>query len=259
MTQPLKRGEPYRAKSQKVEKSKLLLVSLLNRFPPLKQLLYHVWLDIKILKYKYRSKKWMVDCAGGFDADKTYYVDPEKIKYSSLIEFDISEDKARIVGGDWDRLEKRFEDLDVYVAFKERFMEGKEWKDTFFYQRVLNEIMNGGVKWGCKNKSGWDERCERLDLLYYSIKKEGYRAQRDILLERNIYNILQKDDEITVNVGRHGDLLFNNGAHRLSIVKLLGVERIPIKITVRHPKWASFRREILSYAKEHDGNIYIFH
>ena len=75
--------------------------------------------------------------------------------------------------------------------------------------------------------------------------------------KENTRDQLQSEDEITVNVGRDGDLLFNNGGHRLAIVKLLGIPRIPIKITVRHPQWAKFRREILLYAEDQpSGKIY---
>ena len=46
--------------------------------------------------------------SGHFSADKTLWVNPEKIAYSSLKEFDIYRDKGAVIGGDWDRLEKRF-------------------------------------------------------------------------------------------------------------------------------------------------------
>lgn len=146
--------------------------------------------------------------------------------------------------------------MDVHIAFKERFIGGKDWEDTIFYQRVLDRINKGQFLWGCKNKLDWDRRCENLDLLYQNIKKEGYKSQREILLEKNIYNPMQAEHEVTVNIGRYGDLLFNDGAHRLSIAKLLGVKRIPVKITVRHPHWVGFRREILLYAREHGGKVY---
>lgn len=45
-------------------------------------------------------------------------------------------------------------------------------------------------------------------------------------------------DQISVNVARDGKLLFNNrGLHRLSIAKIVGVEKIPISVVVWHSKW----------------------
>lgn len=57
-------------------------------------------------------------------------------------------------------------------------------------------------------------------------------------------------DEITVNIGRKGDLLLNGGVHALSSVKLLNVQRVPIRIVARHPQWQKFRKEICSLALE---------
>ncbi len=64
----------------------------------------------------------------------------------------------------------------------------------------------------------------------------GYESQRKLLCENETNNLTRIKDEITVNIGRDGDLLFNNGAHRLSIVKILDIEKIPIRIVVIHPK-----------------------
>ena len=132
-------------------------------------------------------------------------------------------------------------------------MEGKDWEDTFFYRQTLDEIRNGRFWAGCKSKADFDRRCEDFDALFQNVKNAGYKPQSEILSEENTRNPMQLEDEITVNVGRNGDLLFNNGAHRLAVAKLLGVQKIPIKITVRHPQWVDFRRQILLYAKDRPG------
>lgn len=63
-------------------------------------------------------------------------------------------------------------------------------------------------------------------------------------------------DEVTVSIGRYGDLFFNDGAHRLTVAKLLDVQKIPVKVSVRHPEWMKFRKELLLYAKEQGGQTY---
>jgi len=110
--------------------------------------------------------------------------------------------------------------------------------------------------WGCTDKSDLNRRCDRLDSLYRNIRDTGYKSQSEIMSVENTYHEMRNPDEIAVNVGRDGDLLFNNGAHRLAIAKLLGVDKIPIRITVRHPQWQKFREAILLYVKEHGGKIY---
>jgi len=94
-------------------------------------------------------------------------------------------------------------------------------------------------------------------LLYENIKKIGYKSQREIVKE-NIEDPYQKfqiiGDEIIVNIGRNGDLLFDNGRHRLSIAKILNIEKIPVRILVRHEKWQKFRDELVKYINDHlDG------
>jgi hypothetical protein len=255
MTQSLRRGEPYRPKKR--IGFKLTVVSLLNRLPPLKKLLQYISKNISTLRYRWRARRLATALSDDFDVDKIYWVEPERIRYSSLLEFNIYKDKGQAIGGDWDRLEKQFEHLDVYIAFRERFMEGEDWEDTFFYQQTLDDIANGRFLVGCKSKADFDKRCEDFDVLFQNIKNVGYKPQSEVLFEENTRNLMQLEDEITVNVGRNGDLIFNNGAHRLAIAKLLGVQKIPIKITVRHPQWVDFRRQILLYAKDQpSGKIY---
>lgn len=64
----------------------------------------------------------------------------------------------------------------------------------------------------------------------------GYKSQ--VELDTNDLN-----HEVTINIGRSGDLLFSNGAHRLSIAKILGIEKIPVRIAVRHSDWVLFRKQ----------------
>jgi hypothetical protein len=46
-----------------------------------------------------------------FDNDRIHWLDPERIQYCTSKEFDPYQYKGEIIGGDWDRLEKKFEDL----------------------------------------------------------------------------------------------------------------------------------------------------
>jgi hypothetical protein len=59
--------------------------------------------------------------------------------------------KGTVIGGDWYRLEKKFENLYVYLAFKQVLIEGK--RNTVFYQRILDQLNRGQSAWGCAEKS----------------------------------------------------------------------------------------------------------
>lgn len=189
---------------------------------------------------------------GELDLDKIPLVAPRRIEYCSLRGFSIYDFKGQVLGGDWDRLEKRFEDLDVYHAFREVCLEGRPWQETTFYQWHLGIINKGYIRWGCKDQSELDRRCKELELLFTRIRQDGYRSQRALLASRGIHDPLSVHAEVTISIGRHGDLLFSDGAHRLAIAKLLGIPSIPVVVAVRHEEWMDFRKELLRYVRE-DG------
>ena len=190
------------------------------------------------------------------DVDRLYWVSPQRIVYCSSREFKARRFKGHVVGGDWDRLEKKFQDFEVYNAFKQVCLEGRDWSETIAYQRALDKLNRGQVLWGCRDKRDLDQRCKDLESLFHTIRREGYKSQRELSLSQQHYDPLQADEEVTVSIGRHGDLLFSDGGHRLAIAKLLGIQEIPVRVAVRHPKWMSFRKELLLYAKEQRGKTY---
>ena len=71
-----------------------------------------------------------------------------------------------------------------------------------------------------------------------------------------VFNPSNIDDEIIISIGRNGDLLFSDGAHRLAIAKLLNIHKIPAKIAVRHKLWIKFRKKHTLFAKEQGGKLY---
>jgi len=155
----LGRGSPHRPRSLKSIKYRAFALAMLDRVPPVKRAVRRIWYDLTILRYKSKWRRLKKEYGTEFDIDKVYWLEPERIEYASFVEFDIREDKGRIIGGHWDSLEKRFEDLDIHVAFKERLIDGRQWEDTIFYQRIVDRIANGDFGWG-RNKSDFDRRCE---------------------------------------------------------------------------------------------------
>ncbi len=243
----VKRGEPYKDKNKWIVlQIQYYIGAILNKFPRLKKVVVELFDYITISIYQKKSKKLLKNKDINFDYNKTYWLDPKRIRYVSLKEFFIDKYRGEIIGGDWDLLEKSFEDLDLYVAFKERFIEGKKWETTVFYSRTLNEIKQGIIHYSCKNKNDLDNRFRRDEMLYETIKNNGYKSQQE-LQSKNKYSSILVEDEIAVNIGRNGDFLFNNGSHRLAIAKLLNIPKIPVKITVRHPQWVNSNKKILLY------------
>ena len=114
--------------------------------------------------------------------------------------------------------------------------------------------MAGDIKWHCRSQNQLDAKFRRMDALYNNIKATGYRAQDE--LAKTEGHPYKGDDEISVRVARDGELLLEDGAHCLSIAKLLPVPRVPMKVMARHTEWVHFRREILRYASGRDNRVY---
>ncbi|OUJ19307.1 ParB-like nuclease domain containing protein [Methanonatronarchaeum thermophilum] len=122
-------------------------------------------------------------------------------------------------------------------------------------------------RYGTKKKL--EERVIELDKLYESIKKEGYKSQREIQQETRknkkeipayINPIIPEREEIMVNIGRNGKFIFDDGYHRLSISKILNIKKIPVRVLVRHKKWQEKRKKLTkSFKKKEKTNEYTKH
>ena len=258
MSVPNYRSESYKAKKFFWMRFRVLVRLQLKAFPVLEALVVRVYRAGRLLSYRC---KWRVSAAMNastkdIDVDKTYWVSPERISYCSLREFGVRDFKGHVVAGDWDLLEKSFDDLDVYIALKQVCLQGKDWFGTAFYQRTLDKLGKGQVLYNCTVKDDLIRRCKELERLFQKIRQEGYRTQQELLQEQQIDDKMQAEEEVTISIGRSGDLLFSDGAHRLAVAKLLGIPSIPVKVAVRHPQWIEFRKELSLYAHGEGGHTY---
>lgn len=199
---------------------------------------------------------------------KLIYVDPNDIEYCSLREFDKWGRSGEIADGDWDRQELPFQEASLYAgmetsfykSMKAHFEENIEWEETEYVQESIRRIRSGNKSWGCQSEQAIWRKCEKLDMMYKDVEKNGYKTQLECLKRktgRNFdpksrftnfvkRNTVMSKDEVAVDIGRNGELLFLDGKHRLSIAKLLNVESIPVRVVIRHQKWQDLRNEIRS-------------
>jgi len=119
----------------------------------------------------------------------------------------------------------------------------------------LEKITQGEERRGCTNKEDLDEYCRRFDQLYERIKNNGYKPQSEIL-DLRFGGTAAPENEIAVHIDRDGRFIFCNGAHRLGIALVLGIENIPVKVCIRHANWQAFCAEIWDYARENGGKVY---
>lgn len=202
--------------------------------------------------------------------EKIYWINPKTIIYHTnyrpdthpQIEdrvFDMSRQRGAVMDGDWDLPTYKFEDLAVFKAFKTRIKENKSWTETLFYQNLLKDINQGYIRFSCANESELADRFQALDSLVDSIKNNGYNWNKDIISKKKTLNSkknIRGGDEVTVNIGRNGEYLFQNGRHRLAIALLLEIEKIPVQVLVRHKDWIRLRNKLLAIAEISGGVLY---
>lgn len=152
----------------------------------------------------------------------------------------------------------------VLEVIKQRFIEGKKWEEIEIHQQIMNQISKGIGIGSILTKEDWYRRLRRIKTLYYQISKNGYRSKSELHSSRLsviIENLKAKKrilDEITLAIGREGQLLFINGRHRLSIAKLLKIPEVSVVFFIRHKKWMEFRKNLIVFAKKCQGGKLIY-
>ena len=249
------------------EKSKALKFYLSNikpysdKIPYFRKVAKNLWIICWKITFKLKSIKLSVDL------EKIYWVSPNAIKYArrevnhNILSHYKLKNIEKILIKDWDLTPNiiKAEERKSYKALYAHFIEGKKWQDTDFYKIELNMIKARMIRWGCSSEKEFIERFKKLDELYKDIKNNGFKTQKmlekeGILKHKGIREI---EDEISIAIGRHGDLIRYDAQHRFAIAKILNIDRIPVQILFRHEKWMEFRKEILTYIRrEMNGKAY---
>ena len=200
------------------------------------------------------------------DPETIFYIDPARIVYhtnyllggknipSKDRVFDMRRDRGKTRGGSWDISQIAFKDLDVARALRQRIEEQREWQDTEFYSTLANNLrMEKTCGWNIQSRTDLDARCRYLDHLIESVRRNGYLQSHAVALEgedKGLEGHPIYGSEVSVNIGRDGQYLFQDGRHRLAIAQILGIRRIPVKVLVRHKQWVDFRNYLLGLARE---------
>ncbi len=239
----------------KMELKKVLMRLIDNTPKKLHQLIYRILIETRYLFFKI---KWMGRHKNSVDPAKIYWISPNRIVKCLADQvrkryFESEQARGAIVPGDWDITNYDFvESFDVYNAIKKR-IEGVDWINTAYYKRMLDLAKSGVIVHGVKNECDLVKRCAFIDSLFENIKTNGYRTNRNNFMDNLAFQ------EIEVNIGRNGEYIFRDGAHRLAIAKILGIKTIPVMVFARHQKWQEFREFVGTYArqnKENGGKLY---
>lgn len=197
------------------------------------------------------------------DPFNIYWIDPDIVsKRTGRHQYNPRKDIGTVKGGSWDRNinEWRYKNhsdhiINLFVAdsldesahyrsLESHFIDGVPWEETELYNIVISGIDHGlQLFHGSYSEVELRKQLEYVDQLYDAIKEDGYKTQMEIIREGGSISIADFPDifasEITVDVGRDGELLFVEGRHRLTIGKLLGLDEIPVVFLTRHNDWVA--------------------
>ena len=139
--------------------------------------------------------------------------------------------------GDWDLSGVPVREYwNVYTILKQRVEEKLEYEKIPEFIHILQAIENGEMWYSYRTKEAVYRSWQSFEKLYWSLKENGYKTQAELgTPKRKSY------DEVRIQIGRKGDLLFEEGFHRLVIAQMLNLERIPVVVYRRHTEWAELR------------------
>ena len=244
------------------------LKEILRTHPNVRKLIQKIVDTIWIINFK--IKNLITSNSHSEKSSNIIYVNPKKIKFEIMHSkphwrftlkqlkplFQIgNRDFIEYMDGDWDLKEnlKQFKNSMKYKSFYQHFVENVAWEDTEYYELEKIGYLQGNVLMEYENIAELNKRFEYLDNLYSKIKQQGYKTQRKLIKTHGFFadygrgsNLRRVDDEITVAIGRDGNIIFLDGRHRLAITKILGLDRIPVKVLICHPRW----REYIKKRKE---------
>lgn len=218
--------------------------------------------------YRWRIGR-RIDHSAPLDPIKIVWVDPDRISRFSgrrhAIE-DRWQDIGTIKGGDWDQREPRgavdpkeeylkdmyygetIEQTTLYKSCYQHFRNDTPWEDTEYFRQLVRGANDPSKHLIQSTQGAWD-RCQRITNLYNTLQTNGYKSQLE-LHEKDGFGsdcvgyLDLITNEITVDIGRDGTLLFVDSRHRLCLAKILELDSIPVCILARHTLWVEYRDKI---------------
>lgn len=224
------------------------IISDRGLFPFFKSLTRYVYSK---LKYRAKSIKYEPFLP---EPSKIIHIKTSNVKYKLKPFFwrELNTHFTHIRDGDWDinrfsdiknprehntqdvpRHLYRIENWNFYDSMKKRFNDGRPWEETSYYEKI-NESMN---------EKNIKKHLQKVDDLYADMKKNGYKKQKD-LQNSGEKAIHPWRNEVAINIGRDGTMVLDDGRHRLCLSKILGINKIPVRIFVRHKKWMNVYKNI---------------
>lgn len=218
-----------------------------------------------VLEAIYRGRSLLLRLKYGEVAPQPHqilFIDPSAVKYIIAPRFhaDFSHRSSYVIDGDWDIRESEnrlyfagsvepgyssssrsivpINDFVFYQSCCDRYHNGMRWEETEFYQWLLENLDKKIPRY--ENEVEITERLAFLDSLYDTFCNSGYKSQHKLSSSaRSTWY-----DEVLIDIGRDGQLILDDGRHRLILAKLAGIRELPVRILVRHEEWQETRTKV---------------
>ncbi len=195
-----------------------------------------------------------------------YRPDPKKVVWVKTADINLKKEPifngarrlgTNVAGGDWDLCVRsdvvdydhagptiegliRIEEFQLYKAIEQMIHNGIEWEETGVYRNRLRTRVRSLEKLAAEGKKikGLIASIRENGLIPQSILRAGRSRLREALLPA-VYG------EIRVAIGRSGEIFLEDGVHRFFIARALGIEKIPVRVILRHERWQEIRSELM--------------
>lgn len=194
--------------------------------------------------------------------DRLVWINPKEVRYKLIPFFNQwipDQTSTYVIGGEWDRRYAdenkiypkeynsqpdertlfRIQDLDWYRSFRAHFNCGVPWEETELYCRRIEEGFDTSRY---DTEEGLRKRLADIERLYRYMNIEGYKTQAELATDDDT-PLPAKDwtHEVQINIGRDGELILDDGRNRLIIAQILDIQKIPVRVVVRHEGWQNVR------------------
>jgi len=208
---------------------------------------YYVFCKVKLRKWINIDKTHIGAQFINIDALSVRRFENDKIlhtcKYSDI---------GLVRSGAWDQGGMPVHESLYYESIRDLMSGAKLWSQTQLYKHLKERLEEGEIVQGIRSQADLDGKGEEIKGLYHNISVNGYSLQRDLPVSHPLFLA----DEVSVNIGRNGELLLVDGGHRLVIAQLLKLHSIPVRVCIRHAQWVEFREKIRGFSQQHGGQVY---
>lgn len=143
-----------------------------------------------------------------------------------------------------------FSNFEFYTSVVAHFEDGVPWEQTplyeYFYTQV--ESKDDDRRYGTPQKI--EKQLRHIDELYTDMAESGYLSQKQLAKQpyespfEHRPSLHPNHHEIVISIGRDGTMFLNDGRHRFTIARILGISEIPVRVLVRHTNWQEIRERI---------------